>query len=251
MSKLIPFPSTIVALSSERARASQKADKKRPRVGDVEVTLNTPAYRRPDGHIQLCYDPYTPSYPADCEPGLATQRGVMKYYPNDTMGYQYSASDFITLGQAKENGVVIDDLSARQVLLDDGGIGLLIGTRAEADTREAEISEQLAGSGKTEEPVIFRLGPLDAELNVFCSFNSGFVKETWAAPNEEMLAVALHARFNHAMGDAKPEDFEEVAAMVRHSCETYGHKLAIGTRAELELDLDQKLSAVRDLSLSY
>lgn len=247
MRQHIPFPSTIIAMSAARARVEQADDRPKPRVGDVRVIENAPAYRLPNGRIQLCYDPYTPTYLAEAEPGLATQRGVLKYYPNDTTGYEYSASDFITLEQAKENGMIIDDLAAIHFSFEEtGAFGLIIGPRASANSQELKVLAELADVASSKEPVIFRLGEPEDELEVFCAFSSGFVRETWAAPTEEMLAIALHTRFEHSMEGVEPKDYEAVAAKIRESCGKYGHNVVIGHRADLEADFEEMLRAAQE-----
>lgn len=62
------------------------------KVGE-QKRVNLPSYRKPDGTVRFCYDPYKPDY-CGCEAGMGEFDQVTCFYPNETYGYKYHLVKF-------------------------------------------------------------------------------------------------------------------------------------------------------------
>lgn len=97
--KMIPFPPALREIAAANTSAEYEARLAQRRAQRVNtpsdhVSLQAAAYRLPNGAVKPAYDLYNAEYPEGAEPGLADMTHRVKYYPNDTHGYQTSCSNF-------------------------------------------------------------------------------------------------------------------------------------------------------------
>ena len=93
--KFLPFPEEIAKETIAATQARWQAFKRRKvRVGDTYTHTRCACYRMPDGALRPVYNPYRPEYPEGAVPGLGTVRSTLKWYPNETTGYEFSVFDF-------------------------------------------------------------------------------------------------------------------------------------------------------------
>lgn len=91
------FPKEVAKMSATNAAASyaeSQASKTKMRVGDSRKTCNVAGYRTPEGRLRIAYDLYAPEYPEGCEPGIVDYTAVLRFYPNETHGYDTYAENF-------------------------------------------------------------------------------------------------------------------------------------------------------------
>jgi hypothetical protein len=90
-----PVPKSLAEVSAASAKASYDAKVKSRRGPGNHSTENLACYQMPDGKIRPCHDLYRPQYPEGSVPGIGTVDYVLRYYPNDTQGYDAFVRDFV------------------------------------------------------------------------------------------------------------------------------------------------------------
>lgn len=88
----IPFPITLAETSSENAKRQYEA-RKGKRASD-HTSEGVACYLDEAGKLHMAHDPYDPKYPYGATPGLGTVHARLKFFPNDTSGYDFHVTDF-------------------------------------------------------------------------------------------------------------------------------------------------------------
>ncbi len=93
------FPPAVAKESAERANAScfSTAQQARQRIGETRSTPNVCCFKLQSGIVRPVYDLFKPTYPEGSMPGMGTVHAVLCFYPNDTHGYEFTATDFVPL----------------------------------------------------------------------------------------------------------------------------------------------------------
>ncbi|MBW3243455.1 hypothetical protein KUV57_12345 [Epibacterium sp. DP7N7-1] len=91
MVKYIPFPPALAEVSAKNAKMQYSA-----RMGKSKdyVSRDLAVYRDADGRLHRAYNSFEPQYPEGAEPGLGDVSARLKYYPNETSGYELTVTTF-------------------------------------------------------------------------------------------------------------------------------------------------------------
>ncbi|MEP3668992.1 MAG: hypothetical protein ABJN42_19890 [Roseibium sp.] len=228
----LPFPAELARISATAAQARVDA-RKSP--GSYKSD-GAAAYRTADGKVQLAYDPYKPQYPEGAEPGLAVGEHNLKYYPNDTSGYESHATNFMSIEDLRATGMRIDETSAGIMSL-NGQATMIVAD--DPDEMQA-LAERITEAGGR-----LHLGVIDTDkldrhdaLQVFLSTRAIGGMEVYAAPDIDKLVDIARERYSFIEPGNNPDEFLE---NLQAHAEKHNWDVCFGDRDELGPEVERQL----------